>query len=542
MGVEAVVIGGVIGGIAASKRHGGGGGGGNNSAEIQRIQAENARKKKERQDKLKQQEERQKAEEKKLKEENKKLQKKLEEEKEKIRKEKELADKNRKEEELEKERQKQQKIKNANEFYLKEKKIYETKKLNEIKDNFIKNNFCLNQSNKLKTYVKEKIPKIFSKLDSKIKEKVKENFSEILGNIKNANSTRKKRILLIGKTGVGKSTLINAIFGFDLAETGFGRPITMNEKPKKYEYNTQADLELYDSRGIEIDPNYGVEVNYNKIKNFIEEQFQKKEPLDAIWYCITGTKMEEVEFELIKKLKALYTDNSLTSIIVYTQSFFEEDFIEMKNYLITKIDKELIIQNVLAKMKKMGNSFIKSFGLEELLSQTKSLIDKNSNLVLLSASKTNTEKKMEDLLEEKIIISNEMNFNVIFDKIISSYLGNNTINQEIKNLIQEFYSSYDIKCNSIIDENLKTIIDKESQIMNNDLKNLVTTVLLKFDNVISIDQKGFLEESKKKISKLLLNIAKEYGKNNLNSGVKKIIENEIKNYLRKKNKEYISSI
>ena len=542
MGIETVVVGAIVGGGIAASRRGGGGGGGDNSAEIQRIQAENARKEKERQDKLKEQEERQKAEKAKLEEENKKLQQKLEEEKEKIRIEKELAEKKRKEEELEKERLKQEKIKNANESYQKEKKDYETKKLKEIQNNFNKNNFCVNQSNKLESYINEQIPKIFSKLDLKLKEKTKETYLEILANIKNSNSQRKKRILLLGKTGVDKSTLINAIFDFDLAETGFGRPITMNEKPKKYVYNTRPDIELFDSRGIEIDPNYGVDVNYKKIKNFIDEQFQKNEPLDAILYCVTGTRIEDVELELVKKLKALYKDNSLTSIIVYTQSFFEEDFIAVKNDLITKIDKELIILNVLAKMKKIGSSIIKSFGLEELLSKTKSLIETNSNSVVLSTAKANTEKKMEELIEEKIIISNEMEFNEIFDKVISSYLGNDSINLEIKNLIQEFYSQYDTQCNSIIDENLKIIIEKEARIMTSDLKNIVTNILVKFDNVISIDQKGFLEENKKKISELILNTAKELGKNNLNSEVKKIIENAIKNYLRKVSIDYISSI
>ena len=33
-------------------------------------------------------------------------------------------------------------------------------------------------------------------------------------------------IVIIGKTGVGKSTLINTIFGQKLAETGIGKPVT----------------------------------------------------------------------------------------------------------------------------------------------------------------------------------------------------------------------------------------------------------------------------------------------------------------------------
>ena len=534
-------------GMAASSGGGGGGGGGvtyvDNSAELQKTKEDMERQQKEREEKLKEQKEKEEEEKAKLRKENENLKKKLEEEKEKIKQEGELAEKKRKEEEAKKEREKQEKIKKANEFYQSEKNKFESEKLTQIKNNFDRNNFCQNQSDKLEPFIKEQVPKILSNLVPKFQEKIKEVHSEILNNLKQTNIKRKKRILLIGKTGVGKSTLINSIFNSDLAETGFGRPITMNEKPKKYEYNTHEDLILYDSRGIEIDPNYGIEINYNKIKNFINEQFQMNEPLDAIWYCITGTKMEDVEIELVKKLRALYKDNSLSTVIVYTQSFFEEDFIAMKNYLITKIDDQLIIHNIIAKMKKMGDSIIKSFGLEELVSLTKKLIEKNSNLVLLSTAKTKTEQKMENLINEKFIISNEINFETIFEQVISSFIGNNNaITQEIKNLIQIYYSSYDNKSNSIINENLNQIVEKEGKIMTDDLKGLVTDVLLKFDNVISIEQKGFPEDNKKKILEILLDLARECGKNNLNTCSKKLIENEIKNYLNKINKDYISTL
>ena len=54
--------------------------------------------------------------------------------------------------------------------------------------------------------------------------------------------------MIIGKTGVGKSTLLNSIFGEDLAKTGIGEPIT-----KEFKKHTKDGfhLAIFDSPGIE---------------------------------------------------------------------------------------------------------------------------------------------------------------------------------------------------------------------------------------------------------------------------------------------------
>jgi predicted GTPase len=55
-------------------------------------------------------------------------------------------------------------------------------------------------------------------------------------------------ILIGGMTGVGKSTLINAVFGEELAETGRGRPVT-----QRAEWITSDGfpIRLLDTKGLE---------------------------------------------------------------------------------------------------------------------------------------------------------------------------------------------------------------------------------------------------------------------------------------------------
>ena len=55
-------------------------------------------------------------------------------------------------------------------------------------------------------------------------------------------------LAVFGKTGVGKSTLVNAIFGTEVAETGLGKPVT---KGLVYYRHPGGLLGLYDSEGFE---------------------------------------------------------------------------------------------------------------------------------------------------------------------------------------------------------------------------------------------------------------------------------------------------
>ena len=330
-----------------------------------------------------------------------------------------------------------------------------------------------------------------------------------------------------------------------MAETGIGRPITMFEKPKKYENINHEELELFDTRGIELDPNYGIKKTTKIVEEFINEQIKNNQPIKAIWFCITGARIEDIEINLIKKLKSLYKDDSLPVIIVYTQCTDDLIFSEINNYLNNQFNNDIIIKKILAKMKIINGINCKRYGLEELLNETKEKIHKNNDLISLSTSKIKTKEIMNNLIEQNIIIiDNNINFREKIEKIIFSFikkLGHNSLSQNDINLIKSFYTQYINKCNDIIKEQLNPIITKEAQIMKNDLSNILTNTIKKYGNIITINQKNYYNDYINKINNELSGIANEYGMNNLNSYVEKNIEKEIKLNAQNKINEYIKN-
>ncbi|MBV1819901.1 DUF697 domain-containing protein [Clostridium cochlearium] len=156
---------------------------------------------------------------------------------------------------------------------------------------------------------------------------------------------KKLNVMILGKTGVGKSTLINNMFSQKVADTGVGKPVTHQirkiEKP-------DFPLAIYDTPGLELGGENAIDSLLQEVIGKIQAEIKSgdiSKAIHCIWYCIStpSHRFEQAEIDFLKRFLEETETFNVPVIVVLTQSYSKNDAKELKS----EIEKEnLSIVNV----------------------------------------------------------------------------------------------------------------------------------------------------------------------------------------------------
>ena len=242
------------------------------------------------------------------------------------------------------------------------------------KDKYIKENLADYDTRQLEEVIKN----VFKEEDfsNLISEKVK----EFIDKMKFETHTSYFNILILGSSGVGKSTLINSVLNLDensdkCAKVGKGQPVSLGE-PRPYTSETVKGLKLWDSQGIDKS-NYDINKLKESVVNLINNNANENNPdnfIHCIWYCVAYHRFEIVERDFLIELMKIYQDETLPIIIVYTQCISEisgEEMIEEIKKICKEQKRKIEIIPILAKDMEVGKKkepiILPKFGINELL-------------------------------------------------------------------------------------------------------------------------------------------------------------------------------
>lgn len=202
-------------------------------------------------------------------------------------------------------------------------------------------------------------------------------------------------LVIAGKTGVGKSTLINAAFRENIAETGIGRPVTDEMRLYKKE---DFPLRIYDTIGLELDEEKRKKT-LEDIKRICDEGKYSDDPdkmMHIMWYCVNteSDRFEQFEADYINEIS-----EKIDVILVLTKSFKKKRADKMIQEIKTDYPglKAKQIVRVLAQDEEdcdEDETPKKAYGVDKLIEVTAQILPESAQKAWCNAQKASMELKV----------------------------------------------------------------------------------------------------------------------------------------------------
>lgn len=180
----------------------------------------------------------------------------------------------------------------------------------------------------------------------------------------------KVNIIISGKTGVGKSTLINSVFRGNLALTGSGKPVTQRTEEISKEGHP---ITILDTKGLELHDYEEIIGELTEVINERSAEHDENKHIHVAWLCIheDGRRIEDAE----QKLCEMFKEKDIPVIVVITKSRSDNGFREQVTKALPSAAMVVSVRAIAEQIDDDGETItLKEKGLNELISETSKLL------------------------------------------------------------------------------------------------------------------------------------------------------------------------
>lgn len=194
-------------------------------------------------------------------------------------------------------------------------------------------------------------------------------------------------VLIAGRSGVGKSTLVNAVFTGQLAETGQGRPVTNEIR----EYTKPGlPISLIDTRGLELERYDEI---LGQLRSTLDERQRDPNPhrhVHCAWVCISedSRRVEPGESALVDLLDS----KGIPVVAVITKARADQGFRAEVKRLLPKVRNAVSVRSIPEQLD--DGIELPARGLTELVELTMGVIPDGHRNAFISVQKVHLAAKV----------------------------------------------------------------------------------------------------------------------------------------------------
>ena len=194
-------------------------------------------------------------------------------------------------------------------------------------------------------------------------------------------------VLIAGRTGVGKSTLINSVFHGRMATTGHGEPVTRTARLIRKE---GVPLGIWDTRGLEM---ADFQETLDELNQLVREQARDPDPehhIHVAWLCIheDGRRVQDAERDLCRTLS-----ERMPVLGIITKARSDEGFRAEVQRLLPEA-RNVVRVRAIAETLDDGHT-LEPMGLDDLIEATLGLLPDGIRQAFVAAQRVSLRQKRE---------------------------------------------------------------------------------------------------------------------------------------------------